>query len=156
MGFTNDYLTEKKNEDLAKCNYYEFTWRNQYSSPRKCTVDRDRNMWLIRMPRGYEWDPKERIDRFIFFYGTISKENVFEICLNELGKERDKAVLKKYNVKLIWKWKVKSIKRAELLDVSEEELLEVLEEALDVFGLNGTIEWNKPELKNEFKSILKQ
>ena len=81
---------------------------------------------------------------------------MFEICLNELGKERDEAVLKKYNVKLIWKWKVKSIKRAELLDVSEEELLEVLEEALDVFGLNGTIEWNKPELKNEFKSILKQ
>ena len=156
MAFINDYLKESEDRELSKLNYAELKWRGKYNSPKKCTVDRENNIWLIRMPRGYDWNPKERIDKFIFFYGGICKENVYEVYLSDMGKEEDSNVLKSYEKEFIRYWQIKKIKRPKEEKITEIQLLCNIEKALESFGFDGSIEWNSMQIKSRFKAILKK
>ena len=156
MAFINDYLSKDQVLILEKMGHYQFRWSEEYGCKRECTVDNDRKIWLIRIPRGYNWDPNERIDEFLLFIDEICKEKECKIFLKELCEVEDDDLLKASKAEAIWGWKIKKIEISKNIKYQNEKIIEILEKALKAFGINGSPKWNKPEFANVFQIMLKR
>ena len=154
MAFINDYLTKEETLALVAIPHYEFKWSDKYTTGRKCTIDKDKKIWFIQVPKVYgcELDRNEYV--FLLYFDVICKENEIILYMNKIGRIEDSLFTQEYDKPFIYGWSIEKIKGSKTSDMAEDLLYEVLEEALDAFGINGSIDCNDSEFKNEFKAVL--
>ena len=154
MAFINDYLTKEDTLALVSIPHYEFKWSDKYTTGRKCTIDKEKKIWFIQVPKVYgcELDRNEYV--FLMYFNDICRKNEVIIRMQELGKQKDEKIIQKYSEPFIYGWRVLNINLLNSNKYSEEDISNVLEEALNAFGIDGSVKWNKPELKNQFKAII--
>ena len=145
MGFSNEKLTEQEIE-LIKKTEHEFmvnVHHNHFCYVGHGTVDRGKKIWLIECPGGYDYDYKKLGQKFVLIYGGIEKDNIVELYLEKIKKDKDPEENKVYNSMFIMYWKIKNMKIPDALKISRGELILVLEDALSIYGIMGRPEDKK-------------
>lgn len=157
MGFSNEYLTEEEIELFKETEHWAFIRKNKRGTiclEKWCTTDREKRIWLMRYPRDYSYDPNEKEDRFIIFYGDINNNNFIELCMKDLGE--DKESLKKYGIPTVQYWAVKEMKVSPRLKEKENDIKKMLEEIMTAFGICGNPKHKGPGFDGRFKAIIKE
>ena len=108
----------------------------------------------MRYPRDYSYDPNLKQDRFIIFYGDIDNNNLIELCMKDLGEEKES--LKKYGVSTVQYWAVKEMKVSPKLKGKENDIKEMLQEIMTAFGICGNPKHKGPGFDGRFKAIIKE
>ena len=154
MAFINDYLTKEETLALEAMRHYEFRWCENYKTGRACTVDRERKIWLIKVPIGYNCDWEFGVDKFLLFFDEIVEKKQCVIYMKKYYNEKNVELLEKYNIDYIINWSIEKIDVSKMIDMTENEIINSLQEALQVYGVNGTEKYNSIELQKEFKAII--
>ena len=158
MGFSNEELTEEEIE-LIKKTEHEFMvniHHNHFCYVGKGTVDREKKIWLIECPGGYDYDYRELGQKFVLIYGGIDKDNIVELYLEKIKKDRDPEENKVYNSMFIMYWKIKNMKIPDALKISREKLIPVLEDALSMYGIMGDLDEKEYDYYGKIKAIIKE
>ena len=158
MGFSNEELTKEEIE-LIKKTEHEFMvniHHDHFCFFGHGTVDREKKIWLIKCPGGYDYDYKKLGQKFVLIYGGIDKGNIVELYLEDIGDDEDSEKNKKYNTMFIKYWKIKNMKIPNTLKISREELILVLEDALSIYGIMGRPEDKKKDYYGKIKAIIKE
>lgn len=158
MGFSNDELTEEEIE-LIKKTKHEFmvnVHHNHFCYVGSGTVDREKKIWLIECPGGYDYEYNELGKKFVLIYKEIDIDNIVELYLKNFGDDEDPEKNKKYNTMFIMYWKIKNIKIPPSLGISREELIPVLEDALSIYGIMGEPEDKEKDYYGKVKAIIKE
>ncbi len=139
MGFSNEYLTEQEIELIKETEHKALVNKHNgvFCYVNKCTTDRERKIWLVHYPRSMDCESVINEERFVLFYGAISKQNMIEISLLNLDIEKNPSIKEEHNAKLITYWKIKEIMISPSLTVDLHDIKEVLNEIMDVYGING-------------------
>jgi len=157
MGFSNEYLTDEEIELFKATEHWAFIRKDKSGIiclKNRCTVDREKGIWLMRYPRDYSYDPNLKEDNFVIFYGNINNNSLVELCMKDLGE--DKEAEKKYGVPTVQCWAIKEIRIASMLNVKEDEIKELLEEIMTAFGICGNPKHKGPGFDGRFKAIIKE
>ena len=158
MGFSNEKLNEEEIK-LIKKTEHEFmvnVHHNHFCYVGKGTIDREKKIWLIECPGGYDYEYRELGKKFVLIYGGIEKDNIVELYLENLGDDENPENNKKYNTMFIMYWKIKNIKIPQTLCMSREKLTSVLEEALSIYGIMGKPEEKETDYYGKVKAIIKE
>ena len=153
MGFSNEYLTEEEIELLKKTEHWSITRKDKNGVVclrKSCTVDRKRNIWLIRFTHDSSFEPQMKEERFALFYQKISNENLVELRMKDLGEDKDS--LKKYGIPTVQYWAVKEMKVSPLLKGKESDIKSMLEEIMTAFGICGNPKHKGPGFDGRFKA----
>lgn len=139
MGFSNEYLTEQEIELIKETEHKALVNKHNgiFCYTNKCTTDRDRMIWLVHYPRSMDYESIINEERFVLFYGAISKQNIIEISLLDLGIEKNPLIKEEHNAKLITYWKIKEIIIPPFLPVDLQDIKELLSEIMSAYGING-------------------
>lgn len=153
MAFTNEYLTEKEKAQLVEVGNIAIVDR------RMClrdiaTVDRSRNIYLLRFCYRYGLEPdRDKID-FVCFYGEISRKNMCEIRLKDLGYKKDENIKKLHKVEFIQYWELEEIMICPPSKVDISKVKDALEDMMTAYGILGDPERNE-SYQGKFKAIVK-
>lgn len=159
MAFSNEYLTEEEIELIKKTGHDALvnTRNGIFCYVNRCTVDRARKIWLIHYSRRADYgDSRTRDERFVLFYGAIDKNNIVELCLENLGIERDVQVKEKHNAKFIKYWAIKKINISQSLTVGEKDIRKLLEEIMSAYAILGTPNEKREDYYGKGKAIIKE
>ena len=158
MGFSNEKLTEQEIE-LIKKTEHEFmvnVHHNHFCYVGHGIVDREKKIWLIKCPGGYDYDYKRLGQKFVLIYGDIDIRNIVELYLEKVGKDKDPEENKAYNSMFIIYWSIKKITIPSTLKISREELIFVLEDALSMYGIMGGLDEKKCDYYGKVKAIIRE
>ena len=155
MGFSNEYLTEEEKALIVKTGHALLTRKNGVvyeCIPRIATVDRRENIWIIRVRDGYSYEIGN--ERFIGFYGEISKNKVIDFCVKNLGTETNAKILQKHGVEDINNWELINLNISKDIQQYKVEIINKLEEILTAYAISGHPRENG--IMGEFKAILRE
>lgn len=155
MGFSNEYLTEEEKKLIAKTGHIGLNkkTKNGIECLREyCTVDRERKIWMLHYRYDSLYNPNDKEDNFVIFYGSINNESRIEVCLKNLGIEKDISVKKKYGAHMIKYWKIKDMKCIGNMKLDNDEMLFLLEEIMTAYQILG--EPKDDDFNEVFKAIV--
>ena len=158
MGFSNEYLTDEEKKLIANTGHYALTRRKNSVYEclcETCTVDRRRNIWMLKNENDYDYDLKANGYMFVLFWGCIQKQNCIELYLKDVGRERGINAKERFGVNIVQYWSIKDIKIPEFSKINKNEVYDVLEDLMTGYGICGDPRHKGPDFDGKIKAIIK-